>query len=705
MGSPLPGVVSAVTVYRRGAAVRRAFDLPAGLTEVSLGPLPRALEDGAVRVVECGASTVRELRVALAVFDPDDALPSSDSESLEAARLAVAHAEARVETLRANLEALSKLTSGPRRHPKDQLPPASPHAARLELAAFRTERELAWRGALLDAEDVLASAIERRTAEERRESDATNARRNRVDELRKRVDLVFASATTEPTRLVLEYGVPGATWSASYVLRFDDALQHARLERRAYVAQRSAEDWRDVALTLSTAEPTQFTTLPELPSFRIGRRQPPPARRGWREPPTGADALFADYDAGYAKIAGLGKPKSVKKKEKKRPEPSPKRSRMDADLAAGPMAMADEAEESFVAAAAPPPPPPAMPAPQSMPFGPPASLGAAGAAPPRGAMMPARMMSKRAAPPEPPAPEPEPEPVGVAIDVDLLAYARLRLAFVEEPRRGKLVVLDAAESYADALGDTEADVAALLEGAKKVAMHLKPPPPGTSHAVAVEGFDHAFVAEARVDLPADGAWHLVRLEEEALDAETRLVVVPRESEDAFRFVRLRPRVAPLLRGPADVFVGERYLLTRELPPTSPGGELRLGLGVDPNVRVARNVRFEEHAAGLISRSTELVHDVEVELRSSATTPVTVEVRERVPTTREGEDDIEVREDDVKPAWQPWEPDASDTPQGRFDGGRRWVVPLQPGETRTLRARWTVRIAAKNELVGGNRREP
>ena len=145
-------------------------------------------------------------------------------------------------------------------------------------------------------------------------------------------------------------------------------------------AQRSAEDWRDVALTLSTAEPTRFTSLPELPSFRIGRRQRPPARRGWREPPAGADALFADYDAGYDKIRGASNPKSVKKTKKKRPDPSPKRSRMDADLDGGPMAMAAEVEESF--AGAPPPPPPAMPAPQSMPFGPPASLGAAGGAPP-----------------------------------------------------------------------------------------------------------------------------------------------------------------------------------------------------------------------------------------------------------------------------------------------------------------------------------
>ena len=62
------------------------------------------------------------------------------------------------------------------------------------------------------------------------------------------------------------------------------------------VGQATGEDWSGVALTLSTASPQQWTELPELKSRRIGRRQPPPAKTGWRPPPVGADELYADYD-------------------------------------------------------------------------------------------------------------------------------------------------------------------------------------------------------------------------------------------------------------------------------------------------------------------------------------------------------------------------------------------------------------------------
>src|SRR5690606_24484254 len=59
----------------------------------------------------------------------------------------------------------------------------------------------------------------------------------------------------------------------------------------------SGEDWRGVKLVLSTAAPMTWTELPELPSIRIGRAQPPPpARAGFRPAPQGAGALFSDYD-------------------------------------------------------------------------------------------------------------------------------------------------------------------------------------------------------------------------------------------------------------------------------------------------------------------------------------------------------------------------------------------------------------------------
>ena len=65
---------------------------------------------------------------------------------------------------------------------------------------------------------------------------------------------------------------------------------------RALIGQATGEDWRDVALTLSTASPQQWTELPELAALKIGRAQPAPAKTGWRPPPLGAGELYADYD-------------------------------------------------------------------------------------------------------------------------------------------------------------------------------------------------------------------------------------------------------------------------------------------------------------------------------------------------------------------------------------------------------------------------
>ena len=61
----------------------------------------------------------------------------------------------------------------------------------------------------------------------------------------------------------LHYFVPGARWAPSYTVRLDRAMRAGSLELRAMVGQATGEDWRDVALTLSTAVPQQWTELPE----------------------------------------------------------------------------------------------------------------------------------------------------------------------------------------------------------------------------------------------------------------------------------------------------------------------------------------------------------------------------------------------------------------------------------------------------------
>ena len=76
-------------------------------------------------------------------------------------------------------------------------------------------------------------------------------------------------------------------------------MKELELGMRALVAQKTGEDWTGATLVLSTAAPETWADLPDLPALRIGRRQPPTPKKGFREAPVGVDSLFADYDRSF----------------------------------------------------------------------------------------------------------------------------------------------------------------------------------------------------------------------------------------------------------------------------------------------------------------------------------------------------------------------------------------------------------------------
>jgi hypothetical protein len=150
-----------------------------------------------------------------------------------------------------------------------------------------------------------------------------------------------------------------------------------------------------------------------------------------------------------------------------------------------------------------------------------------------------------------------------------------------------------------------------------------------------------------------------------------------------------------------VYVDGAYLLASEIEGVAAHGKLSLGLGVDQSIKVARNVWHAEQSAGLMGGSLVLKHQIKVELISHKPDAVTVEVRERVPIAAENEDDVKVEITDVRPAWSTWEPTPPEPP---LKGGHAWRVKLEPKAKLELEANYTVKIPAKLELVGGNRRD-
>jgi uncharacterized protein (TIGR02231 family) len=263
------------------------------------------------------------------------------------------------------------------------------------------------------------------------------------------------------------------------------------------------------------------------------------------------------------------------------------------------------------------------------------------------------------------------------------------------PSRGQLIAAPVdphANAIATELGAAQARIAAL------------PLPPGCV-ADWIHTYDYAFVTDAAVDVRADGVWHSVPVSASSTTARVRHVAVPREQPDVFRVATItNPFAAPLLPGPIDVYDRGRFLITSSIDYTPPNATLDIGLGVDAAVKLARNTEFREEAAGMLRGALRLVHAITIEVDNLSGRAIELEVRERIPVTREGDDDVEVTIGKVEPGWERWTPDPNAPRDLRLRGGYRWKVAVPAAAKRTLRAGYEVKIASKLELVGGNRRE-
>jgi hypothetical protein len=123
------------------------------------------------------------------------------------------------------------------------------------------------------------------------------------------------------------------------------------------------------------------------------------------------------------------------------------------------------------------------------------------------------------------------------------------------------------------------------------------------------------------------------------------------------------------------------------------------------VKIARNSEFREEVGGMLRGALKLIHAITIDVENLSTRAIELEVRERVPVVREGDDDVEIVLGRVEPAWERWTPDAEGPRERRLRGGHRWRLSIPPAQKRTLRAGYEVKISGKHELVGGNRREP
>jgi hypothetical protein len=742
----VPSILDAVTVHAEGALCTRLASVPAHEgrlpTQVRIEGLPLGMRPGSLRAsVRQGPAglVVRDIRPLFDVrLPPETDLPAAQH-ALEEAQEQLTRLAAELERVQRELQSLQKLRPAfpPRKKDEPMEPREASLSAILSLADFVDTQLASLHARRLELERQHREAAEEVELRRRRLEEGSSAVRGERAQLYRAAVLTLSEAgpAEGEARLALEYAVRGARWVPGYDLRMTRTLEEGTLRLRAFVLQRTGEDWSQVRLSLSTADLERRAEVPELKALRIGRKQPPPVRSGWREPPPGLDELFAGYDA-------LQVPPPPP-----RPQPLPvKRERSEAREFEMPTRIVP-AVQAASSGAVPPPPPPSMAAAPSLALPSPRSRGGPkGGAPPSAPRVTNEMSrrqledfrledqpaKKRASLREAEEAAPEfdteaaegempylgdggasfggrqEEPAGLEPAGDLLDYGNLELGATHQPGlRGRLQPRPeylSPELLALAAVHVQVDVIALVARYERAADSVRqvplpacavPPRQSTPH------FDYRFDVETRAEVPSDGTWHTVPVFSAPVGLAAEYVCVPSVEPLVFRTVKVENRTPhALLAGPVDVTLGDEFLMTSPLPTLAPGATQRLGLGVEESLKVSRNTRFDEASGGMFGGASVLTHHVTIELANRTPQRVTVEVRERVPVVPSSEKDIKVEEGEVLPPWHRRTPLPGEVP---LEGERAWRVVAGPGETRTLKATWLVRIPSSKLLVGGNRR--
>jgi Domain of unknown function (DUF4139)/N-terminal domain of unknown function (DUF4140) len=750
--------IDAVKIYAAGSTVTRIAELRLApdtlLEQVEIPGLPLALDDTSVRVrVECDRDNMpiaSDIRIGLAVPPPSKTPNPPADEELRAATAEVQRLKDIVTLIDNEIAVLSQLEVPDRPEGESgKAPPPSPMSARLALANFSDEQIRTRMQEKREKLEELRQAKEHLADLQQKQTLASTARNARPNELRKTaiVSLSYEGEfnTEQQTHLVIEYFVPGARWTPTYVCRLNSIDLTANIAVRALICQKTGEDWSGVRLELSTALPMAWCELPELPSLRLGKAQPVVRKTGWRRPPIGAEILFEDYDRQkriaistvnkHPLIPNLFAPfvsplleiPSIREFETAfsgAGAATDEFAELDAML--GESAKIEELSAAI----------PTMLSlsrvvseTQTEEF---SLLSDRLPAPPRSAPIPAaaapEFRRRRRQEKSPPAAQVSDE-IGVLESLSLnrehaiashtgitdyssnyIAYGLMQLgAANDKAKRGKLSLEQRNEVYLEILQRQKVvvnfDITQVIQQAVTQAescLYINLPPGGIKVREVADAFDYAYSADGRIDVPSDGQFHSVALTNKTTNVDLRYIVVPREDTNVFRIAELRnPLTAPLLSGPADVYVDGEYILSTNIATVPPKGKMEIGLGVEQAIKVARNTFYQESRAGTILVAfNEMQHKIAIEIANRLSKEARIEVRERIPIPQEGAK-VDVQINQVTPAWEKYEQEERGTP---IRGGYRWRVKVPGGRKAILSADYTIKTYVDSEIVGGNRRE-
>jgi len=296
---------------------------------------------------------------------------------------------------------------------------------------------------------------------------------------------------------------------------------------------------------------------------------------------------------------------------------------------------------------------------------------------------------------------------------DALSFANLRMQGPgAERERGQLMAASMSERVAEQISRASPEtIGALASVSPSTLISRAAADAGAlfqtalpDQAVPLEQSSGHFAArycmESPGNVPADGQLHALTLLRR--DGKVRRIFqcVPRSDTNVYQLAEFaNPLGLPLLAGAVRVFYGGDFVVKAPLRTTPPAKTIRVNLGVEQGISVARNTSFGETTSGLLGGDTDLRHKIEIDVHNKLSAPVRVEVFERIPVSRN--DEVEVKLLSSTPKATAY--DQAD--RGRLvQGGWKFSLDLEPGQKKRCTLEYQITIPSKQVLTGGNRRD-
>ena len=269
LAAPIPAnsTITAATVYADRAVVTRSarLDLPAGQSEITFAGLPANLADQSLQVTGRGAAaTILDVnaRVVYSETTADPRVQTAETEltGLQHQDRILKDKAAALDQQRALLTKIETAVTQP--PAKDSTTPRPSFDDWQKLLSF-------------SADNAARLAADRQTLDNDREALALKitAAQARLDDLRgrqtgpratKTVTVRVAAAQPGALDVTVAYAVEGASWTPAYDARLHVEARTVELTYFGVVRNATGEDWKNIALTLSTARPNLGGGAPEL---------------------------------------------------------------------------------------------------------------------------------------------------------------------------------------------------------------------------------------------------------------------------------------------------------------------------------------------------------------------------------------------------------------------------------------------------------